>query len=130
MAQFCANSLVLSPKAQDGSLRIGRHGKDKRPSCASYLRWHHAPWACLTFDVQRPPDFFVGAHAELMGWKQTTRMSSATAFIFRGWNYLRPPGRCPDVVPIASIRLTRRLLASIRVFSGQSLPSSFDIRAS
>src|SRR5437588_12795330 len=84
MAQFCANSLVLSPKAQDGSLRIGRHGKDMRPSCASYLRWHHAPWACLTFDVQRPPDFFVGAHAELMGWKQTTRMSSATAFIFRG----------------------------------------------
>src|SRR5439155_20442962 len=84
MAQFCANSLVLSPKAQDGSLRIGRHGKDKRPSCASYLRWHHAPWACLTFDVQRPPDFFVGAHAELMGWSRPLGCRALLHLFFGG----------------------------------------------
>jgi len=91
------------------------------------LRWHRAPWACLTFDVQCPPDFFVVAHAELMGWKLNTWMSSATAFIFRSGTNCTP-GRCPDLVPIASIRLTRRLLASIRMFIGQPLPSSFDIR--
>src|SRR5437660_234891 len=61
MAQFCANSLVLSPKAQDGSLRIGRHGKDMRPSCfvvrnsgcrpCEHPRYGRYPWASASTTI-------------------------------------------------------------------------------
>jgi hypothetical protein len=84
---FAAKSQVLSPKAQ-ARCRSALDGTEKVSAILRFviLRWHRAPRACLTFDVQCPPDFFVGAHAELIGWKLTTRMSSATAFIFRERN--------------------------------------------